>query len=193
MTMHYCILLLTEKFPTNAIIEKALEPYREDEYYTQLDKGNEVACPLLLWDWWQIGGRYNGKFKLKYDHNDQDSQYRWMFMPKEPRVGRLFRSQLLEKIQELEKSPFFFEDDYYGSMGCRDGYLYVDGGYIPDLLNFDEVCTQCYGLIDIDGTAYARERYNGKEWLDIEVFEDNARAICESRKDCWVTCLDIHE
>ena len=191
--MHYCVLLLTEKFPTDWIIKKALEPYRSEDYYAQLDKGNEVEHPMLLWDWWQIGGRYDGKFKLKYDHNDQDSQYQWMFMAKKPRVGRLFRSQLLEKIQELEKSPFFFEEDYYGSMGVRDGYLYVDGGYIPDLLNFEEECTRCYGLIDIDGTAYARERYNGNEWLNIEDFDDKAKAICQARKNCWVTCLDIHD
>ena len=194
--MHYCVLLLTKEFPTDKVIDRVMEPYKSEDYYRKLDAGEDVERPMILHDYWQIGGRYNGKFKLRFDHHDDASQYEWMFMAKEPRAGRLFRSYLLEEFEAMfkqAKTLFLFEDDYYGSMGCRDGYLYVDGGYIPDLLNVDEECTRCYGLIDVDGTAYARERYNGKEWLNVEDFDDKAKGIFAARNDCYVTCLDIHD
>ena len=191
--MHYCLMVLTNDFPSDAVIEKALKPYNGEMWYKKYEKTKDDSShPLFTWDWWEIGGRYNGKLKLKYDHNDTESEYRWMFMASEPRPGRLFRSCLLEELYE-KKRPVFFEDEYYNSMGARDGYIYVDGGKIADMLNFREEYSRCYCAIDSDGTAYAREHWDGKNWIDDPMFDDKIKAVCENRTDGYVVFIDLHD
>lgn len=191
--MHYCLMLLTNEFPSDTVIEKALEPYNEEKWYEKYEKTNDESDrPLFTWDYWQIGGRYNGKLKLKVDFNDDKSEYHWMFMAKEPRAGRLFRSFLLETMSELKK-PIFFEDDYLTSMGAREGYLFVDGGRIADMLNFAEEYSRCFCAIDSDGSAYAREHLDGNNWINDTEFDDKIKAICENRTDGYVVFIDIHD
>lgn len=191
--MHYCLMLLTNEFPSDSVIEKALEPYNEEKWYdTQEDSVDESKRPLFTWDYWRVGGRYNGKLKLKYDGNDDSSEYRWMFLAKEPRAGRLFRSFLLETMRTLKK-PIFFEDDFLGSIGARDGFVIVDGGRIADMLNFSDVYLKCYCAIDPDGNAYAREHWNGNNWIDDPTFEDKVKAVCENRTEGFVVFIDIHD
>jgi len=191
--MHYCLMLLTNNFPTDRVIEKALKPYNGNKWYAKLKKTNDESDrPLFTWDYWQVGGRYNGKLKLKHDCNDDSSEYEWMFMAMEPRAGRLYRSFLIETLAKTNK-PIFIEDDYLSSIGARDGYIYVDGGKIADMLNFGEEYLRCYCAIDADGNAYAREHWDGNNWVDDAEFEDKIKAICENRTDGYVVFIDIHD
>lgn len=191
--MHYCLMFLSNEFPTDAVIEKALKPFNSEDFWALHEDDENCERPVFTWDWWQVGGRYNGRLKLKFDLNDETSEYRWMFMAREPRTKRLFRSYLLEAFMDSKKSPFFFEDDYLPSMGTRDGYLYVDGGKIADLLNFKEECTGCFCFLDTDGNAYARETWNGDKWIKDAAFEDKVKAACENKTDGYVTFIDIHD
>ena len=191
--MHYCLMLLTNDFPTDRVIEKALEPYDENKWYAKFEETNDESDrPLFTWDYWQIGGRYNGKLKLKHDSHDDTSEYKWMFISMEPRAGRLYRSFLIETLAKTNK-PIFFEDDYLNSIGARDGYIYVDGGKIADMLNFGEEYLRCFCAIDADGNAYAREHWDGNNWVDDAEFEDKIKAICENRTDGYVVFIDIHD
>lgn len=192
--MHYCLMFLSDKFPTDDVINAALKPFSDEVVYKDADEdGTNVIHPVFTWDWWQVGGRYNGRLKLKYDQNDDTSEYRWMFTSKEPRTNRLFRSYLLESFMKAKGSPFFFEDDYFASMGARDRYLYVDGGKISDMLNFMEECTGCFCYLDTNGNAYARETWNNHEWVKDAAFEDKVKAACENKTDGYVTIIDLHD
>lgn len=193
--MHYCLMFLSKDFPTDAVINAAMKPFSDDVVYKDADEeGTNIVYPAFTWDWWQVGGRYNGKLKLKYDPNDDTSEYRWMFVSKQTRVKRLFRSYLLEDLMGAKKPPFFWEDEYIASMGTRDGYLYVDGGKIADMLNFKEECTRCFCYLDTDGNAYAREIWNDNhKWVEDAEFEDKVKVACEGKTDGYVVFIDIHD
>lgn len=182
--MHYCLMFLSKKLPTDGDIETALQPYRSEDYYSKADAGVSVEKPLFTWDWWQLGGRYAGRLKLRVDPHDQESEYQWMFYAKKPRAGRLFRSQLIERFLANQALRLFAEDELFLSMGWRDGYVYVDGAKIADLLNFEEQCTGCYIVLCDDGTAMVR---------DNEGFDDAVKALCEAKRDGYVTFIDIHD
>ena len=191
--MHYCLMLLTNEFPSDAVIEKALEPYNSEKWWEKYEKtGDGSGRPLITWDYWQVGGRYNGALKLKHDPQDDNSEYRWMFLAFEPRVGRLYRSYLLETLRERNRTVFV-EDDYLNSMGAREGYIYVDGGKIADMLNFSDEYLNCYCVIDTDGNAYARDHWDGNNWINDTEFEDKIKAICENKTDGYVVFIDLHD
>lgn len=186
--MHYCLLLITEQFPTDKVIDDAIAQYNDDEVY-----GNEnVVYPPFMWDWWQVGGRYAGRFKLSV--SDEET-YRWNFYETNPRCGRLFRSYLLEdakKYAEKTRDAWRFrEEDYFTSMGFRDGYLYVDGGKISDITN---VCDfSCYCFVDRRGQAFSRSRWDGDNWTEEDADFDNKLKIAFAEsKDCYACVIDIH-
>jgi len=191
--MHYCLMFLSNEFPTDAVIEKALKPFNSEDFWALHEDDENCEQPVFTWDWWQVGGRYNGKLKLKYDPDDDTSEYRWMFVAKQPRTKRLFRSYLLEAFMETKMAPFFREDDYIASMGTRDGYLYVDGGKIADMLNFKEECTKCFCYLDTDGNAYACRTWSNHKWVEDTSFKDKVKSACENRTDGYVVFIDIHD
>ena len=191
--MHYCIRILTKEFPTDKVIENVLQPFYWDNIPEEEDRDKDFVFPAFTWDWWQVGGRYNGALKLRYDRNADNDKYRWMFYEKTPRAGRLFRSRLLEDILEMSKYGYNKEEDYFLSMGGRDDYLYVDGAYVDDLINFEEECDACFGFIDLDGKAYVRSYWNGNEFIDNEKFDDQVKEICKDRKGCYVVVVDVHD
>ena len=188
--MHYCTLLITKEFPSDEVIEKIMQPYNEalNEYD---DNGDRIGdYPVFQWDWYQIGGRYNGSLKLKVDKTDE--KYDWQYYSKGGRNKRLFRSYLLTKMKDFAKGDILYtEEDYYNTMGFRDDFLYVDGAKISDLLNFDEV--ECYICIDKDGNAIARERWNGHSFIKDEKFDEKLAEIKKQSSDCCATILDIHD
>lgn len=189
--MHYCLLLITKDFPTHEVIDKALEPYSEEEFCAQEEENEDIKCPLFLWDYWEVGGRYDGALKLKVD--DADEKYRWQIYSRDGRNGKLFLSHLLSDIEEYasnRKPNYFREEDYYNTMGACDNFLRVDGAFIDDLLNFDEV--QCCLCIDKDGKPYAREYYDG-EWKDNDNFDNELSAVKSDSKGCYATIIDIHD
>ena len=149
--MHYCTLLITKEFPSDEVILNIMSPYDE----SRDDDGDRTGdYPIFQWDWYQVGGRFNGSLKLKVDKDDE--KYEWKYIIREDRNKRLFHSYLLTKMKDFAKSNILYaEEDYFKTMGLRDGFLYVDGAKISDLLNFDEV--ECCICIDKDGNAIARE------------------------------------
>lgn len=73
--MHYCCLVITREFPSDQVLGKALEPYNEDLFYENKYDGR--AYPEFMWDWWKVGGRYTGQFKVTH----------WMPLPEPPEEG----------------------------------------------------------------------------------------------------------
>lgn len=187
--MHYCLMILTNEFPNDDVISKILEPYNCEKIFDEESAKEHV----FAWDYWKVGGRYKGKLKLKFDPNDDSSEYRWMFLAKEPRAGRLFRSLALENVNKLMTKAVWGEDDFYFSMGARDGYIYVDGGKISDMLNFQDECLECYCAIDTEGNVYGRKHWNGSDFIKDDAFEDKIKAVCENMTDGFVTFVDIHK
>ena len=88
--MHYCCVIFSKEFPSDAVISKMLSPFCED------DETRSCEYPAFLWDWYGLGGRYNGKLKLSIEKNSD--KYEWNYFIDKPRAGRLFRSYLLEKL-----------------------------------------------------------------------------------------------
>ena len=179
--MHYCLMLFTENFPQKDDIENIMQKYCYDNL-------SENDHPQFTYDWCQIGGRYNGDIKLKFDWEDEE--YRWKYCERTPRNGRLFWSYLLNKIQS-GKNRFFHEEDYFNSMGARDGFLYVDGAKISDILNFDEL--DCYTFIGIDGEAYSRKWWDGHGLVSNNDFDERLKSEKEKAKDGYVTIIDYHD
>jgi hypothetical protein len=78
-------------------------------------------------------------------------------------------------------------------MGSRDGFLYVDGGRVADMINIDSQADQCFCIVDTDGKGYSRESWNGKDFIKNEGFDELARKIIEENKDCYIVVVDLHD
>lgn len=188
--MHYCCLIVTEKFPTDEVIADILAPF---EWGSDADP----ECQrVFTWDWWQVGGRYSGKLKLKID--EEDLTYNWQFYATVPRAGRLFRSKVLETIRTLYRTinnqhdirPYslYHEEDLYNELGYRDGYIRVDGALIRDLVDFEQYCDDCCCLVDIDKKAYSR-------LYEQEDFDQTVHNIFANgnRDNCYAVIVDLHD
>lgn len=118
--MHFSTLLITREFPTEEKIEEIMDIYNEANYYDQYSEDDSIPpiqkpivpltsywkplVPLINYDWYQIGGRYNGRLKLNV--NDENTKkYEWDYYARESRNGRLFHSYLLSKYH----GQFFFQ------------------------------------------------------------------------------------
>lgn len=178
--MHYCCLIITKDFPTDDVLEEVLKPFNEDNYN---------SFPAFTWDWYKVGGRYNGALKLKV--NKEDEKYQWKWYANPSRNGRFFRSYLLSRMEMFANGAWLYnEEDYFRSMGFNEGFLYVDGGFIPDILNIDSV--ECFCCIDKDGNAYARERWTGEKFEEDTEFDDRLKTIIDNSKECFACIVDLH-
>ena len=194
--MHYCIIVITEQFPTDDILDQKLRPFSDDTFYGQFPDDEEIpedaVRPQFTWDWWTVGGRYGGLLKLKID--EADEEYNWMYVAKEPRAGRLFRSDILEQINN--KKPWFCHDEEraFLYMGSREGYIHVDGCKIKDVIDFeDTVVNHGWGFIGKNGEAYSREYWTGKKYIKDELYEEKVKAAIQNVEDCYVCYVDIHD
>ena len=197
--MHFCVAIITEEFPTDNVLEEKLAPFSEDAFYNQFEDEDEDEehiskakedYPMLLWDWWQVGGRYSGYLKLKADYNDLDTEYKWCFLEKTPRAGRLFRSGLLER---LNQNSFYYEESAFGYLGISDGYIRVDGCKVKDAINFEEiVINHGVAFIGKDGQVFAREWWNGDDWIKDEQYEEKVKEAIKDVDDCYVCFVDCH-
>ena len=143
-----------------------MKKYNSEDIYSDDDK--EIDYPQFTWDWYQIGGRYSGQIKLRVDKNNEE--YRWRHYDGGGRNGRLFWSYLLNNMEEFSKKSFMYsEEDYFASMGYRDGFLYVDGAKISDIMNIDKI--GCFTFMNADGEAYSREWWNGSDFIENNDFE----------------------
>lgn len=190
--MHYCTLLITKEFPSEDKIAQIMQPYNGENIEYDEDDNRITPYPVFTWDWYQIGGRYSGKLKLKIDENDEF--YNWKFYAREDRNKRLFYSYLLTQMKKFAGNSFMYsEEDYFSSMGSRDGYIYVDGARIDDLLNFESEIKNCYICIDVNGNAIARESWDGSTFVKDEYFEEKIEEIKKNSVGMFVTVLDIHD
>ena len=190
--MHYCTVLITKQFPTDEVINDILMPYNEEIFYEKKNEGEEIEYPIFMWDWYQLGGRYSGQIKLNIDKKEEE--YKWGYMILEPRNGRLFRSWLLDQVSNAKNNSFYFEEDYFPSMGERDGFLYVDAAKIKDIKNIEEI--GCFNFIDKDNRAFTREYYNGKGWVEEnskEDFEKQFHNALINSPECYACVIDIHD
>lgn len=190
--MHYCCLIFTKEFPTDEVLDRVLTPY----YENSIDEDSECPTPFSF-DWVEVGGRYNGKLKLRAD--EEDDKYRWRYLEREPRAGRLFRSMFLETAGRLRQQNYIirFEEDFFGSMGFRDGYLYVDGGCVNDMINLDSGGTDCFCFVDATGedqVAFARRWIDDGKWVNDDEFDDKVKEVTEKAKrdDCYICVVDLH-
>lgn len=71
--MHYSTLIITAEKPTKEDIERVLEPFNEDNYHYDAKEGGidfendeiDHERPLFLWDWYEIGGRWDKSLETK--------------------------------------------------------------------------------------------------------------------------------
>lgn len=73
--MHYSTLIITDKKPTADDIARILKPFDERPFrdkvlelenkYGEDEAYKLIEYPLLTWDWYQIGGRWDKSFKTK--------------------------------------------------------------------------------------------------------------------------------
>ena len=185
--MHYCMLLFTKELPSEKEIAEIMQPYCE----ANLDYDD---YPIFKWDWYQIGGRYSGCLKLSVEKDEE--YYSFRYYSKEGRNKRLFYSSLLSDMKEFAEkgnvpSWGYREEDYFNSMGYHDGFLYVDGARVDDLLNFEE--QNCFICIDADRNVIARETWNGDTFVKDEQFDKKLEEIKRNSKGMFVTVLDIHD
>lgn len=102
----------------------------------------------------------------------KDKKYNWAISY----VGRnniLFHSKLLTDLQ-LQK-VYFNENYYYSSMEANDGFLYVDGARIDDLINFDDI--NCFICIDSNENVIIRETYDGHTFVKDKNFDEKLAKI----------------
>ena len=185
--MHYCCLVLSDEFPNDEVLRRKLRPFNDEVVY---DEDNlEDHRMWFAWDWFQIGGRYNGMLKLSMKENDD--LYEWNYYQKEPRSGRLFRSSMLENMRKNARGLYWFEDDFYPTLGGRDGYLNVDAGRIADIINMNDV--GCYCFIDRQGNGCARDYHDGDGLHTNESFEDDLKKAISDCKDGYICVVDLHD
>lgn len=108
------------------------------------------------------------------------------------RNKRLFHSALLSGLKRNTKVPFAYaEESYFLNMGCRDGYILVDGARQKDILNLDEI--GCFGCVLPDGSAIARESWTGNGFVEDDKFEEKYKKAVADNMDGFPIVLDIHE
>lgn len=193
--MHSCIAIITKEFPTDDVLDEILEPYNEERFYEE-HEGQDIIpeedYPKIMYDYWVVGGRYGGALKLKID--EKDEEYKWQFYAKEPRAGRLFRSNFLEMLNRNKPKSFYREEDSYSYIGFCDGFLYVDGCKAKDVIDLEDTLTNhnC-ALIGKDGTVYARSWWNGNDFVEDEQYEEKVKEAIKDIDDCYVCYVDIHD
>ena len=103
--MHYCVQLLTKELPSEEDIRRIMQPYNDDVVYgndDEEDENVEIIRPVFTWDWYQIGGRYKARIKMKADSDDSENRdyYNWDYYDRNERNGRLFWSSLLSTLKK---------------------------------------------------------------------------------------------
>lgn len=187
--MHYCTLLFTKELPSEEEVSQILAPYSEEDFYDNDD--GLIPYPIIVWDWYQTGGRYSASLKL--DTTQDGDTYRWEYFEHNPRNNRLFVSTLLSTLQRWcpdDEKWRFHEENYFDGLGYRDGYIRVDGAKISDLVNAGDV--DCYQFIDSNGIAHARSSWDREKFVENAHFEEELEQCWKNNADGFVTVLDLH-
>ena len=192
--MHYCVHLLTKKLPSEDKIAEIMKPYNSELVYGSDDEDKQIDYPVFTWDYYLIGGRYKAGLKLKVDKEESANSeyYNWGYYDRQDRNGRLFWSSLLSTLKEnITPEWMYHEEDWFMNMGFGDGHILVDGAKQSDVLNIDKL--GCYICILPDGSAIARDSWNGKDIIKDEKFDEKYNQAIANNMDGFITVLDIHD
>lgn len=194
--MHYCVHLLTKELPSENKIAEIMKPYNSELVYGDSDEDEEetIDYPVFTWDWYRIGGRYRAGLKLKADKEDSENSkyYNWGYYDRQERNGRLFWSSLLSTLKENIKPEWMYhEEDWFMNMGFGDRYILVDGAKQSDVLNLNNL--GCYVCILPDGSAIARDSWNGNSIVKDDSFDQKYKQAISDNMDGFITILDIHD
>lgn len=193
--MHYCVHLLTKELPSENKIAEIMKPYNSELVYGSDDEEDEqVDYPVFTWDYYRIGGRYKAELKLKVDDEGSANSeyYNWGYYDRQDRNGRLFWSSLLSTLKEnITPEWMYHEEDWFMNMWFGDGYILVDGAKQSDVLNIGKL--GCYICILPDGSAIARDSWNGKDIIEDEKFDEKYKQAITDNMDGFITVLDIHD
>lgn len=192
--MHYCVHLLTKELPSENKIAAIMKPYNSELIYGSDEEDKQIDYPVFTWDYYQIGGRYKAELKLKVDEEGSANReyYNWGYYDRQDRNGRLFLSSLLSTLKEnITPKWMYHEEDWFMNMGFGDGYIFVDGAKQSDVLNINKL--GCYICILPDGSAIARDSWNGKDIIKDEKFDEKYKQAITDNMDGFITVLDIHD
>lgn len=175
--MHYCVHLLTKELPSENKIAEIMKPYNSELVYSSgNEEDKQIDYPVFTWDYYRIGGRYKAELKLKVDEEGSANSeyYNWGYYDRQDRNGRLFWSSLLSTLKEnITPEWMYHEEDWFMNMGFGDGHILVDGAKQSDVINIDKL--GCYICILPDGSAIARDSWNGKAIVKDEKFDEKYR------------------
>lgn len=192
--MHYCVHLLTKELPSENKIAEIMKPYNAELVYGSDEEEKEIDYPAFTWDYYRIGGRYKAELKLKVDEEGSANSeyYNWGYYDRQDRNGRLFWSSLLSTLKgNITPEWMYHEEDWFMNMGFGDGYILVDGAKQNDVLNIDKL--GCFICILPDGSAIARDSWNGKDIIKDENFDEKYKQAIADNMDGFITVLDIHD
>lgn len=193
--MHYCVHLLTKELPSENKIAEIMKPYNSELVYSSGDEEDkQIDYPVFTWDYYRIGGRYKAELKLKVDEEGSANSeyYNWGYYDRQNRNGRLFWSSLLSTLKEnITPEWMYHEEDWFMNMGFGDGHILVDGAKQSDVINIDKL--GCYICILPDGSAIARDSWNGKAIVKDEKFDEKYKQAIANNMDGFITVLDIHD
>ena len=192
--MHYCVHLLTKELPSENKIAAIMKPYNSELIYGSDEEDKQIDYPVFTWDYYQIGGRYKAELKLKVDEEGSANReyYNWGYYDRQDRNGRLFLSSLLSTLKEnITPKWMYHEEDWFMNMGFGDWYILVDGAKQSDVLNINKL--GCYICILPDGSAIARDSWNGKDIIKDEKFDEKYKQAITDNMDGFITVLDIHD
>lgn len=192
--MHYCVHLLTKELPSENKIAAIMKPYNSELVYGSDEEDKQIDYPVFTWDYYRIGGRYKAELKLKVDEEGSvnSEYYNWGYYDRQDRNGRLFWSSLLSTLKEnITPEWMYHEEDWFMNMGFDDGYILVDGAKQNDVLNINKL--GCYICILPDGSAIARDSWNGKDIIKDEKFDEKYKQAITDNMDGFITVLDIHD
>jgi hypothetical protein len=161
-----------------------MEPYRERDPDADDDDAPHTApntVQRIKWDYCMVGGRYGGQLKL-YADESSGGKYAFGSLMGPLRAGSLFRCRLLEEIQ----NPLLHENDMLRYMGMRDGYILVDGAWLPDVINREEIADMCAAII-VDNQQVIVRRLCEEDFDDIA--KDTMRQMAP---DHYLTVIDCH-
>lgn len=192
--MHYCVHLLTKELPSEDKIAEIMKPYNSELVYGSDEEDKQIDYPVFTWDYYLIGGRYKAELKLKVDEEGSANSeyYNWGYYDRQGRNGRLFWSSLLSTLKEnITPEWMYHEEDWFMNMGFGDGHILVDGAKQSDVINIDKL--GCYICILPDGSAIARDSWNGKAIVKDEKFDEKYKQAIANNMDGFITVLDIHD
>ncbi len=169
--MHYKGHLITNELPTNDTIQKILGKYSE----------SEPSLKIFEYDWYDVGGRFAGKIKIKFNPEKNEDNY-FLFRH---RNNKYFISDLINSLDN--NSLKYDELDFLKYMGLNDNILYVDGGYYKDMINFK--LDDCYVVIT-ENEAIPREVWTGDDWIANNNFDKKISKL--SLDDKFITIIDFH-